>query len=264
MGSDLQIVDVGSNILQFKFTFEYQMKWVEKNGPWNFENNLLLLCRLSKGLSDENIAFTHSPFRVQNWVLPFELMSEDVDRDLGNSLGRYIEGDKWAAQLDQAKYMRIRVDLPIDKRFRRKGKIVNMEGETCWVSFKYERLPNLGYIYGRIGHDDKHCSENTEWQNTPRQYGDWMRAYSSTKVGLDKARGMSNKSRETGSEEQDRGNSQTMSKPIAKPGMESGDRSLSQKGNGESGNPDSMGGDGMLGDRSYGRPKDKEDGTDQF
>lgn len=78
MGSDLQIVDVGSNILQFKFTSEYQMKWVEKNGPWNFDNNLLLLCRWSKGLSAENIVFTYSPFLVQIWGLPFELMSEEV------------------------------------------------------------------------------------------------------------------------------------------------------------------------------------------
>ena len=45
MGSDLQIVEVGNGIMQFKFSSEYQMKWVEQNGPWNFENNLLLLCR---------------------------------------------------------------------------------------------------------------------------------------------------------------------------------------------------------------------------
>ena len=62
MGSDLQIMDVESNILQFKFIFEYQMKWVEKNGPWNFENNLLLLCKWSKGMLAESIVFTHSPF----------------------------------------------------------------------------------------------------------------------------------------------------------------------------------------------------------
>lgn len=78
MGSDLQIVEVGNNILQFKFTSEYQLKWVEKNGPWNFDNNLLLLCRWSKGLSADNIVFTHSPFWVQIWGLPFELMSEEV------------------------------------------------------------------------------------------------------------------------------------------------------------------------------------------
>ena len=62
MGSELRIVDVGKDILQFKFTSEYQMEWVERNGPWNFDNNLLLLCRWKKGLLVSNISFTHSPF----------------------------------------------------------------------------------------------------------------------------------------------------------------------------------------------------------
>ena len=72
---------------------------------------------------------------------------------MGNSLGRFIEGDKHATQSNQAKYMRIRVELPIDKPLQRKGKIVNMEGETCWVSFKYERLQTLCYLCGRMGRD---------------------------------------------------------------------------------------------------------------
>ena len=96
MDSDLQIVDVGNNILQFKFGFEYQLKWVEQNGPWNFDNNLLLLCRRRRGLSAANIKFTHSPFWVQIWVLPFELMSKEVGRELGNSIGRFIEMDRRA------------------------------------------------------------------------------------------------------------------------------------------------------------------------
>lgn len=74
-----------------------------------------------------------------------------------------------------------------------------------------------------------------------------MRAYNSTKVGLDKARGMSCEGHEMGSEEQERVNSQTMSKPIAKLGTESSDRSISQEGNRKSGNPEFMGGDGTLG-----------------
>ena len=44
MGSDLRIVEVGKNILQFKFSSMYQLEWVERSGPWNFENSLLLLC----------------------------------------------------------------------------------------------------------------------------------------------------------------------------------------------------------------------------
>ena len=96
MGSDLQIVDVGNNVLQFKFGSEYQLKWVEQNGPWNFDNNMLLLCKWKRGLSATNIKFTHSPFWVQIWGLPFELMSEEVGRELGNSIGRFIEMDRRA------------------------------------------------------------------------------------------------------------------------------------------------------------------------
>ncbi|XP_023906070.1 uncharacterized protein LOC112017848 [Quercus suber] len=111
MGSDLQIVDVGNGIMQFKFSSEYQMKWVEQNGSWNFENNLLLLCRWRRGLFATNISFTHSPFWVQIWGLPFELMSDEVGRELGNNIGRFIEVDRRARQSDQVKFMRIRVDL---------------------------------------------------------------------------------------------------------------------------------------------------------
>lgn len=64
MGSDLRIVDVGKNIYQFKFNSGFQLEWVERNGPWDFDNNLLLLCRWKRGLSASNITFTHAPFWV--------------------------------------------------------------------------------------------------------------------------------------------------------------------------------------------------------
>ena len=70
------------------------MKWVEKSGPWNFDNNLLLLCRWKNGLTLANISFTHSPFWVQVWGLPFENMLEEVGKEIGNRLGHFIEVDK--------------------------------------------------------------------------------------------------------------------------------------------------------------------------
>ena len=51
MGSDMRIVEVGNNILQFKFSSKYQLEWVERCGPWSFDYNLLLLCRWKKVLT---------------------------------------------------------------------------------------------------------------------------------------------------------------------------------------------------------------------
>ena len=84
MGSDLRIVEVGNDILQFKFCSKHQLEWVEKNGPWNFDNNLLPLGRWRKGLTAANITFSHTPFWVQAWGVPFELMTEETGRDIEN------------------------------------------------------------------------------------------------------------------------------------------------------------------------------------
>ena len=157
MGSDLRIIEVGNNILQFKFNSMFQLEWVERSGPWNFENDLLLLCRWKKGMTLTNILFSHSPFWVQVWGPPFELMSEEVGKNIGGKLGEVLEVDKCSLQIDQAKFIRIKVDLPIDKPLR-KGGYINMEdGGRCWITFKYEQLPTFCFICGRLGHDNKHC-----------------------------------------------------------------------------------------------------------
>ena len=135
-------MDVEKIIFQFKFNSKYQMEWVERNGPWN-------------------ISFTHSPFWVQVWGLPFENMSEEVGRDLGNRLGNYIETDKQSWLSKQAKFMRVWVDLPITKLLRRGGNIVNSNGEKFWVSFKYERLPTFCFRCGILGHDERQCPGNS-------------------------------------------------------------------------------------------------------
>ena len=169
-------MEVGNNVWQFKFGSLCQLEWVERSGPWNFENNLLLLCRWRKGLTVANISFTHTPFWVQVWGLPFEYMSKDAGKDIGSRLGRVLEVDKRSLQAEQAKFIRVRIELPIDKPLRRGGNITNTEGDRCSIIFKYERLPTFCYICGILGHYDKYCHENHMENVNERQYGEWLRA----------------------------------------------------------------------------------------
>ena len=43
LGNDLKIVKVGDSLLQFKFSLNSQLRWVIDNGPWCFDNQLLML-----------------------------------------------------------------------------------------------------------------------------------------------------------------------------------------------------------------------------
>lgn len=50
-------------------------------------------------------------------------MNEEVGKELGRKLGNVIDVDKRSMQANQAKFLRIKVDLPIDKPLRREGYI---------------------------------------------------------------------------------------------------------------------------------------------
>ena len=104
MGSDVRIVDVGDGVFQFKFSMESQLKWVLANGLWSFEDQPLVLCRWERGMTAASIRFTSIPMWVQVWGLPFDLLSEDVGRDIGNGLGKVVEVDLKAFSLDQARF----------------------------------------------------------------------------------------------------------------------------------------------------------------
>ena len=101
-------------------------------------------------------------------------MLEDVGRDIRGKIGKFIEVEKRSWQIDQANFIRIRVDLQIDKSLGRGGYITSLDGKCRWVTFKYERLPIVYFICGRLRHDDKHCPTTPDWQNATHQYGEWL------------------------------------------------------------------------------------------
>ena len=150
----MKIVEVGNDILQFKFANEYQLRWVKTNGPWNFENNLLLLKRWERGMMASNISFTYSLFWGQIWGLPFDMMTENIGKEIGSNWGIFMVVDTRSWMLEKAKFMRIKVNLPLEKPLRRCGKVASLEGESFCIQFRYERLPVFCFRCGVMGHDE--------------------------------------------------------------------------------------------------------------
>ena len=73
------------------------------------------------------------------------------------------------------------MDLEIDKPLRRGAYIASFDGERLWLSFRYERLPTVCFICGKLGYDNKYCPMSKDWRSVCPQYGDWLRAGWTTK-----------------------------------------------------------------------------------
>ena len=152
LGSYLKIVDVGDGLLQFKFSLESQLQWVWDNGPWSFDNNILALQRWEKGLTTRMVSFTSLPMWVQVWGLSFDLINEEAGLDIRRGIGFVVEVDCVALASDQAHFLHIRVEVPLDKPIRRGGQIISSKGDRVKVVYKCERLVGLCFQCGRVGH----------------------------------------------------------------------------------------------------------------
>lgn len=85
-----------------------------------------------------------------------------------------------ATECDGGNFIRIRVSLDISQPLCR-GRLITLEdGKTHWVSFKYERLPNLCYWCGRLTHNDRDCEAWIESEGNlnpdDQQFESWLQA----------------------------------------------------------------------------------------
>lgn len=55
LSDGLQIIEVGSNLFQFKFKIEFELEQVWKRGPWTFDNQVLMLRRWQSGMTAKNV-----------------------------------------------------------------------------------------------------------------------------------------------------------------------------------------------------------------
>ena len=136
-------------------------------------------------MTASNVSFTHSPFWVQIWGLPLDMMTEKIGKEIASNLGIFMSVDTRSWMSEQAKFMRVKVNLPLEKPLRRCGKVASPEGESFCIQFRYERLPVFCFRCGVMGHDERHCMKSGQ-QNQALQYGDWLRAQGGGKAKLTK------------------------------------------------------------------------------
>ena len=65
----VQVVEVGSNLFQFKFRSEFELDRVYTRGLWCFDNQALLLTRWKSWMTTTNVKFDSVSLWIQIWGL---------------------------------------------------------------------------------------------------------------------------------------------------------------------------------------------------
>ncbi|KAL0003670.1 hypothetical protein SO802_011231 [Lithocarpus litseifolius] len=174
-----KIQKIGDHEMLFSFDTKEEVDKILNSEPWSFDKHLVVMQRYDHDLPLEDIKFERTNFWVQVHGLPIKYMTIAAAEKICGVVGEVI------SQLDPKLYdggnfIRVKVAVDISIPLCR-GRLVSLnDGKQVWISFKYERLPNLCYWCGCLTHDDRDCELWIESEGTlkseQREFGPNLRA----------------------------------------------------------------------------------------
>ncbi|XVF17061.1 hypothetical protein REPUB_Repub10bG0084700 [Reevesia pubescens] len=105
----------------------------------------------------EMMVFEKVTFWIQVHGLPVGMFSEKIDIVLGESIGEVLKVNMDDTRVVWGRYVRIRVILDVTMPLTR-GTSLSIQGvDKVVVLFRYERLPDLCFVCGRLNHHESEC-----------------------------------------------------------------------------------------------------------
>jgi len=157
------------------FEEDEEVEKILASEPWSFDKHVMILQRYEKTTPIKELVFDEVSLWVQVHDLPACFMKWDVAKEICEVVGVVGRSPK-DSEVERGSFLRIRVSVDVSLPLCR-GRIISMEdGTENWVTFKYERLPNIWC--GCLNHVDKDCDHWIESDGTltkdDQEYGPWI------------------------------------------------------------------------------------------
>ena len=124
------------------------------NAPWSFDKHLVVFQWYDKEVPLQALEFNKIPIWVQIHDVPIRFMNKTVAEKLCEVVWEVCKNTE-EGEMDGGSFLRMKVTIDISKPLCRGRRISLSQGEQSWVSFKYERLPNICYWCGCLNHVDR-------------------------------------------------------------------------------------------------------------
>ena len=136
-----EVRDMRNHRVLFIFRDEGDVEQIMKGESWSFDKHLVALKRVQKHTDIGRLLFETTSMCVQLHNLPIELSMSIIVVEVGT----VIESTLREELHEGSNFLRIRVGVDATKPLCRGRRITVRSGKESWVSFKYERLPNICY-----------------------------------------------------------------------------------------------------------------------
>ncbi|CAL1393323.1 unnamed protein product [Linum trigynum] len=172
LAMDFSIASVGWGVLQIVFSSAADVDRIRKGSPWIFLNFALCLTRWASPTQMLAESLAHAPLRLQLWGLLFECCTERLASMLGAALDPTEPAVIHQYDINDTLFLRVCVVLdlttPLPYEITTSHKDAGKGDFNAHI--KFERLPQLCFLCGVIGHLSQFCSQKAELGDSPPRY----------------------------------------------------------------------------------------------
>jgi hypothetical protein len=171
----LKIQETEGKILQFFMDNAADQDRILWGNPWIFRNSWLVVKPWDRETDPRTLDFDHVPVWIQLWGLPPHCKTKAMGMHLGSLMGEVEAADLYEYP-GKKTIIKIKVAISIHKPLPTGIHVGNPTDGTCWVDFRYEKLPLVCFNCGFIGHMDKLCRNPPVNMDTIAPMGPWIRS----------------------------------------------------------------------------------------
>lgn len=144
--------------------------------PWSVNGHCYNLRLCHGNMSADEVDFTKVLMWVQVQGLSLDMLNAKNAECIGSSIGRFIAVET-EQTMKQRTFLRLQLEIDTARSLMAGFWWVNSEGQERWTSVRYERLSDLCFGCGRIGHTSHNCMAPVVMDGVKQGkplYGPWM------------------------------------------------------------------------------------------
>ncbi|XP_023917452.1 uncharacterized protein At4g02000-like [Quercus suber] len=140
----------------FTFDNKNDVDRIIASEPWSFEKYLVAMQKYDKETLIGEVKFERVSLWIQLHGIPPRNMTKEAALKI-NGVIREVTIPKDFKEIDGGNFLQLQVSVDLSLPLCRGRLITLKNGKQVWISFKYERLPNVCYWCGHLTHDDREC-----------------------------------------------------------------------------------------------------------
>ncbi|XP_010236280.1 uncharacterized protein LOC100842450 [Brachypodium distachyon] len=166
-------VPLKDNFFIITFYSKGDFNFVSRGGPWIFKGYPLLVAPFIGAARPSETILNSVPVWTRIYDVQWNKQTQAMGRALGGTLGKGLEVDIDEARQGLNEYLRVRVELPLNRRLQTKITTrVKGKDDLETYELKYERVPYFCFKCGFIGHEKEGVREGDTGVGQIRvQYG---------------------------------------------------------------------------------------------